>query len=398
MTGRLYRRSFLSSDGTRRRASTWTLRYYNPLTGRRVEESTGTNDRRQAAALLRKRLVEIDEGRAPIASRTTLADLERFVVTDYEQHRRHTTDLVRAYFRRLAAFFGARTRAVEIDEGRIAEYRTRRLSEGAAPATVNREMALLRRAFRLAYRARRVPRVPHFEQLREDNVRKGFFERPDFEAVVGRLPAELRELARVLYITGWRRDEVLTRQWGRHVDLGAGWMRLEPGETKNGRGRQVPIVGELREALEAQRAYTTDVERTAGAIVPWVFHRQGRPVRDFRDAWLRACREAGVGPRLVHDFRRTAARNLIRAGVSQSVAMAMLGHETDSVFRRYAIVDEGMLGEAGERLARFLEAQPREQRVAPLPPKLPPNKVEKGVSEKVGAKGAVPSKLLVKKG
>jgi integrase len=73
------------------------------------------------------------------------------------------------------------------------------------------------------------------------------------------------------YITGWRdRSELLSLQW-RHVDLNAGWLRLEPGESKNGEGRNFPLTAGLRDVLEAQRDRVRELERATGQIIPWVF-------------------------------------------------------------------------------------------------------------------------------
>jgi integrase len=128
----------------------------------------------------------------------------------------------------------------------------------------------------------------------------------------------------------------------------------------------------LRSALEVQRRYTDDVELARGVRVQAVFHRAGRPVRDFRDAWRTALATAGLPTTThVHDFRRTAARNLLRAGVPQAVAMSLMGHQTDAMFRRYAIVDEELLSQAGQRLQDLLSSEPSEpsaRRVVPIKP------------------------------
>ena len=197
---------------------------------------------------------------------------------------------------------------------------------------------------RLGERAGKVVNRPYIGMLEENNKRKGFFEADQCAAVLRRLSDDLRPAFEVAYITGWRvKDEILTRQKC-HLDL-AGWLRLEPGETKNNEGRMFPIstVPRLREVLERQLARTESVEKATGRIIPWLFHRKGRPIKSFRRAWLTACRNAGVPGRIPHDFRRTAIRNLERAGVPRSAAMAMVGHKTESVYRRYAIVEEGML-------------------------------------------------------
>lgn len=158
------------------------------------------------------------------------------------------------------------------------------------------------------------------------------------------------------YITGWRMgSEILCLQW-RQVDVKAGTVRLEPGTTKTGEGRTFYMTSELRAWLEGQKALTEALQRQSGRIIPWVFHRKGKPIGEFRKAWKTACKKAGVPGRIPHDFRRTAVRNLERAGVPRSVAMKMVGHRTESVYRRYAIVDEAMLREGAEKLARLAEA------------------------------------------
>ena len=174
-------------------------------------------------------------------------------------------------------------------------------------------------------------------RLDEDNVRTGFFGREEFDSVREHLPEYLQCLFGAAYITGWRvRSELLTRRWS-NVDLRAGWLRIEPGEDKNRSGRMFPLTGELRAILEAQQALTKDVERATGQVIPWVFHRQGRTIKSFYAAWRAACASAGI-IRIPHDLRRTAVRNLERAGVPRSAAMAMVGHKTESIYRRYAIV------------------------------------------------------------
>ena len=131
------------------------------------------------------------------------------------------------------------------------------------------------------------------------------------------------------------------------MDLDAGIMRLEPGTTKNGEGREFPfdVFPELRAVIEAQRKYRDEVAKRTDKIPAHVFHRNGVPFKSFYKRWRSACREAGLEGKLMHDFRRTAVRNLERAGVSRSVAMKLTGHKTESVFQRYAIVSEADLRE-----------------------------------------------------
>jgi hypothetical protein len=140
-------------------------------------------------------------------------------------------------------------------------------------------------------------------------------------------------------------SEILTRQ-KHYVDLKAGWLRLEPGETKNREGRMFPITGRLREILETQLARTEALQRANDKIIPWLFHRDGKPIKTFRRSWITACVNAGFGhvttnskgkviskraDRIPHEFRRTAVRSLERAGVPRSAAMKLVGHRTESI-------------------------------------------------------------------
>jgi integrase len=104
-------------------------------------------------------------------------------------------------------------------------------------------------------------------------------------------------------------------------------------------------------AEQLQRAAA--LERDAGQIIPWLSHKEGKPIGSFRKAWASACKRAGIAGKIPHDFRRTAVRNLERAGVPRSAAMAMVGHQTESIYRRYAIADEAMLKEGAVKLAAF---------------------------------------------
>jgi integrase len=209
--------------------------------------------------------------------------------------------------------------------------------------------------YSLAVKSERLQRMPYIEMLKENNARRGFFERPQFEAVRAHLPAYAQPAATFAYITGWRlKSEILSLTW-RQVDFRAGTIRLEPGTTKNREGRTFPMTPELRALLEVQHKATQEKQKKAGSIIPWVFHwtKKGRQLKGFTKAWRKACRDAGVPGRIPHDFRRTAVRNLERAGVPRSTAMAMVGHRTEAIYRRYAIVDEAMLREGATKLAAY---------------------------------------------
>jgi integrase len=118
----------------------------------------------------------------------------------------------------------------------------------------------------------------------------------------------------------------------------------------------------MRSVHEAQREMAKTIEREQACVIPWVFvHADGRRIKDFRGAWAKACKDAGVSGRLVHDFSRTAVRNLERAGVPCSPAMRMTGHKTECVYRHYAITDSAMLQEAALKLATLHASEEKSQ-------------------------------------
>ena len=254
-------------------------------------------------------------------------------------------------------------------DGTVRRVPERRVETGKPPsnAELNRELAIIRRAFNLALQAGKLLTRPHVPMLAEHNVQTGFFEREQFEEVRRHLPAELQPVATFAYLTGWRtKSEIFSLEW-RQVDLQAGKVRLEPGTTKNREGRIFPFgdaLPELRDVLEEQWRRTKAVEQANGVIIARVFHRNGKRIRDWRTAWKSACVAAGWPQRIAHDFRRTAVRNLVRAGVPERVAMQLTGHKTRSVFDRYDIVNEADLRTGIEKLAAASGTRPRGARFA----------------------------------
>jgi integrase len=135
------------------------------------------------------------------------------------------------------------------------------------------------------------------------------------------------------------------------------FVRLEPGTTKNQEGRAFPITPALRAILDRRQELTRRCERAQARIIPLIFHRSGRPIESFRRSWKKACEKAGLPGLLFHDLRRSAVRNLERATVPRSVAMKLTGHKTESIYRRYAIVAETDLRDAGIKLAAASSAE-----------------------------------------
>lgn len=354
---------------TYQRGHIWWIRYYR--NGQEFNESSRSEKEADANKLLKKRLGEIALGRfaGPKAEKVTFAELAEDFLTDYRIRGRKSLAKVRFKLKPLLATFG-NDRAKSMTTDRIKRYIEQRQETGAAAATINRELAALKRAFNLALQAEKIISKPYIPMLTEQNVRTGFFEYEEFLAVRNVLPAFLQPMATFGYYTGWRSAEILGLQW-RQVDLAAGEVRLDPGTTKSGEGRVIYLDGELLETMQEQRAVVLSSQRERGKIIPWVFINPdtGDRVRNFRKSWDNACQQTGLTGRLFHDFRRTAVRNMVRAGVPEVVAMKISGHKTRSIFDRYNIVSEQDLREAARRISTP-PAKDRDKTgtIAPFPP------------------------------
>ena len=250
----------------------------------------------------------------------------------------------------------------------IRQYQLTRRAAGAATGTINRETSALHRMCALADHWGWLDIVPGFpDRLRENPPRQGFFEHPEYLAVRAHLPAPWQDILDLAYYSGWRKQEILGLTW-EEIDMAGGVIRLSPARSKTLVGRILPISQPIADALARRRA-----RRDPDS--PLVFHRDGIPVRRWRTAWRTACQSAGVPTRFLHDCRRTAARNLIRANVPERVAMLLTGHKSRAIFDRYNIINEQELLDAGDQLVEYLaqqaQAVPARRRPHPAGPATP---------------------------
>jgi integrase len=208
----------------------------------------------------------------------------------------------------------------------------------------------------LARKQGRLTRVPYIPMLREDNARSGFFEHADFLNVVAHLPDPINDIAWFAYLSGWRKGEILSLRWDM-VDRAAKEVRIRT--SKNGQDRVLPLRTDLADLIERRWSARTFKKKDGTTkMADAVFHRDGVAVADFRDPWAEACKKAKVPGKLFHDLRRTAVRNMVRAGVAQSIAMSISGHKTVSMFNRYNITSGADKIEALDKTAVHLAAQP----------------------------------------
>ena len=333
-----------------RRGAVWWIQYSHR--GRTYRESVHSRVRADASRLLRKRQSEMARGVSvgPDAERVTFDQLVELMRADYLQKQNRTWGRVEHAIQHLRPTFG-RLSAMAITYDSVSRYIAKRL-EKAAPATVHHEVAALGRMLRLGVLAGLLPMKPPLPTLKLDNVRRGFFTDEEVGSVLKRLPEWYGAAIEFAWRTGWRIGEVKSLTWAQ-VDFRAGTVRLEPGTTKNRQGRIFPFGAypKLEKVLRQQRKRTDTWQLAHEEIIPWVFWKEGHQLGDHRDIWIRACKSAGLPGRLVHDLRRSAVRNLERAGVPRSVAMQLTGHQTESVYRRYAIVSETDLADGVRKLS-----------------------------------------------
>jgi integrase len=345
------------------RSKYWWIRYRD-ASGRIIDESTGKTTRTKAKDILSKRVGAVANGEsvAQYRERLTFTDAVQDVVNNQKlKDRASVADTERRIRLHLTPYFRAERLMLNIDSSTVNAYCAHRKDEGAGPATINRELAILRRAFVLAVRAKRLTSAPYIEMLDEPEPRQGFFTRPEFEAVRAFMPAHLRPLLTFYFWTGWRKGEALGLQV-RQYDVDTSLLTLDAEQSKNRRSRQIDLshFDELRDMLKDQVQSAERIGREHDRIVTALFHDpEGRPVTGwrYREAFESARTEAGVPQRMTHDFRRTAVRNLVRAGVPKTVGMKITGHKTGIMFDRYDTTDAEDMREAGAKVSALVTGQ-----------------------------------------
>jgi integrase len=328
------------------------------VNGRTIQQSAETESRRDALDKLKIEILKHSngEGSSPKIHRITVAELFAAVLTDYRNNGKTIEWAERVWKLHLEPFFG-HMRAGNVGTDQLSAYIAKRKAEKepAANGTINRELALLRRAFTLGYksRPRKVANLLDLSEhmLEENNVRTGFVSETQYRALTEKVTGQLwlRAMLALGYTYGFRKAELLNMKVGQ-VDLFARTIRLNPGETKNGQGRTVTLTEEC---------YLLVLELVKGKEPddPLLTRANGGPVRDFRGAWDALTEAAKLPGLLFHDLRRSAVRNMVRRGVTERVAMRISGHKSRSVFDRYDIVSESDLADAALKVERGGKAE-----------------------------------------
>lgn len=328
-----------------KRGTVWWISYCSDGDERR--ESSKSRAYGDAVELLKTRLGQEVSGTLPTVEgqRLTVADVVGLLEQEYKRLGRRSMASLSSHRVALEAALGD-VPVTELSYRRLLATGEAWMADGAKAATVNRRLAALRRGLRIAAKLDLVVKHVEVPQYPENEPRQGFLEPAEFSQLVPHLPDDgLRAFVRWLYASGMRVGEARQLEW---KDVQGDVLRVRGSTTKNGRSRQLPLAGQLGAIIAGQR-------QCRKLDCPTIFHRDGAPIGEFRAAWRKATKAAGLTGLLIHDLRRSSARNLVRAGVSERVAMEVTGHRTRSVFDRYVISSNNDVRAALAALGAYTE-------------------------------------------
>lgn len=326
-------------DGLYRRTDSpyWWVSYVD-AGGRRTRRSTGTTDRREAAALLSRWKLDAHRERQWDEEPTRTFDELMLAYLKATADEKRDTERDRYSLKQLFPVFSGR----ELNSLRpvdIRSYIDSRKEDGAAPATINKEVGLMSAAINYARSEWDwgIPNPAARRRLKEPEGRVRWINRAEAVALLqtagkGRSAEHLTDFIRLALHTGCRKNEMLKLEWNR-VDLNAGLIHLEGAHTKSGRRRSIPLNRESRAALLHRASFRAE----HCPFSRWVFcRRDGTRIAEVKQSFYTACRRAGIEDFRIHDMRHTCAAWLVTAGVPLTEVRDLLGHSTVRMTERYA--------------------------------------------------------------
>jgi integrase len=331
--------------------------------GKQVRVSTGKKVKQEALTELRRLMGRAEQGLVPVTElrKITYGQLREALIANYQEKGNRTlyqtVDGVETIggLKALDTFFGFTDKnpgppvtTITTDTGRA--FAKRQLAAGFSTATINRSLACLRRMLAIAREDGKLQSVPFIRLLKEPPARRGFVTQKQFDELLAALPSHLCPLVQFLYWCGCRLGEARAIQW-EQVNLKERIIRLEADQTKNETARVIPLPSLVAEELSR-------IEPKTGTVFD---------ATNLRTEWARACTAVGLGKMekqesdegnkwqrytglIIHDLRRSAIRNMVAAGNPENWCMAISGHKTASVFRRYAIVSTADITTAMQRV------------------------------------------------
>jgi integrase len=356
-----------------RKGDAWAIKYYEG--GKARYKSSKKWSKANAQEELRKRLGRMDRGLSSGADyeKTTLKDLAELAVKDYELKQRKSLETLLYRIDNLLLYFGENTKAKDIKEKSIEDYILARrknpkrlfkkvvgsrkrngektIKDGgpvkAKDPTIIRELRALSLMYRLGVEKDMVGKNLRIPKLKESKPKQGFPEKEDYQGLKKNLPDHLKPVVTVAWMTGWRKSEILGLQWKNISWLNKNRTRgkITLMDAKNDEPRSIfmdkIVLSVIKKQLQLRKS-------GSGKKTKHVFHRNGKPIKDFRRAWKNAAKAIGRPKLTFHDFRRAAARNLVDLRIPEKDIMLIGGWKTRSVFDRYNIRNEKSLERAAE--------------------------------------------------
>lgn len=316
------------------------IEYY--INGRRKRERIGPNKtaaEQRLREVLKLRAEERYIDKDP-AARMTLGELATWYLSLSEVKQKDSYSRDKQALNNLKRIFGESTKIKNITPGKVESYQTDRLAEPSPryrgekirPATVNMEVMILKVAINRAIRHGKLHsnQISRVKKLQENNVRQRLLNQEEFDTLLKNCDLHIKGPVMMGYYMGLRQSEIINLTWP-EVDLKKGFIRLEAARTKTDTARSIPIHPKVKATLESlPRGLHTDR----------VFLFDGKPFVRFLHSWKTALKNAGIKDFVFHDLRHCALNNLRRAGNDFFQVMALSGHKTMSVFKRYNLVTE----------------------------------------------------------
>ena len=332
----------------------WWIWYYLP-DGTIERKSTKIKNKGHAKTIAKQKEEELVKNRGIKGASVTLRDLIQEVIDDYFINKKKSLNKVEQRKKSMFEFFGEDKKVNEIGIQEIGEYIKHRIEKDMQASTINRELSILNRGFTLLLEKKRIADKPKIKKLKENNIRTDFLEHWEYLKLLENASPHIVPIIRLAYKTGWRTEELTELTW-EMVDIDNGIITLPPGDyTKNEEGRVYYLDNEL---IEMFRTMWSD-RRVLKKKIPYVFLNKWKTgkMKSFKEAWKESCKRAGFERKHFHGFRRTAVRNMVRAGIPERVAMTISGHKTRSVFERYNITSLRDLQIASNKMEEYLKGE-----------------------------------------
>ncbi len=319
------------------------IEYY--INGRRKRERIGPNKEaaeQRLREVLKLRTEERFIDKDP-AARLTLGELCKWYLGLPEVKGKDSYKRDDQVFDNLKRVLGEATKLKNITPGRVESYQKERLNEPSRthkgenirPATVNMEVMILKVAINRAIKHGKLQfnQIARVKKLQENNVRQRLLTQKEFDTLLENCDYHIKGPVMVGYYMGLRLSEIINLAWP-EIDLKKGFIRLAAKRTKTDTSRSIPLHPKVKAILETlPRGLHTDR----------VFLFDGKPFTEFKRSWKTALKNAGIKDFVFHDLRHCALNNLRRAGNDFFQVMALSGHKTMSVFKRYNLVTEDEL-------------------------------------------------------